>query len=193
MDKMEVVPNWTPTFRSRLSWGGLVAGAVVALALLDLLLFLGAAVGVSVADASRTGWEAGTVGAGVASVIFVAIATFFGAHVGVALSNLRGKSDAVLQGLCTWAVSFQAMAIYLTLIAAMGAGSIGDVPLPGAEVAPAAAAATAWWLFFTALIGGIAGMLGGVSAWPPREEEAGVPTRPRGEGIIVPGGRELTP
>jgi hypothetical protein len=204
--------TWKPT-RARLSWGGTIAGAVVVLALFDLLLFLGAAVGLSAA--STAGWEGGKVGAGagIATAIFIALATFFGAHVGVSLSSLRGKSEAVLQGLVTWALSFQSMAIYLTFIATLGAGAAsslagnalgqaaaaGAIPTAPPAVTPeqqqqaqATSAAASWWLFAAAVLGAAGGMLGGMSAWPAREEEAGVPQRPRGERVTPPG-REVTP
>jgi len=89
---------------SRISWGAILAGSVLALALLFLLTLLGGAVGLSVSnsvDASKL-----RVGAVIWAIVTTCAALFVG---GMAISQFtvgENKTEAVMYGLIMWAVLF---------------------------------------------------------------------------------------
>jgi hypothetical protein len=125
----------------RISWGAVVAGAVVAVVLHLLLVLLGMAVGLAVVDADN----AGAVGTGAAIwwAICSLVSLFAGAWVAARLSGVPDRMDGMLQGLVVWSVT-TLLSIYL-LTSAIGAVTGGAMKvLSGAagmarEVAPQAA------------------------------------------------------
>ena len=89
---------------SRISWGAILAGAVLALALYFLLTLLGAAIGLSVAgDAGAA--ELGT-GAAVWSVVVTALCLFAGGYAASHFTVGEHKVEAAVYGLVVWAVVF---------------------------------------------------------------------------------------
>ena len=103
-----------PTFasywgnRSRISWGAVLAGAVVAVATTILLSLLGAAIGAgSIRPLDTTSTELahyGT-GAGIWEIINLALSMAFGGYVAARLSGTHSHLDGELHGLTMWGVA----------------------------------------------------------------------------------------
>lgn len=89
--------------RTRISWGAILAGAAVAMAIYVLLMSLGVAVGMSVSDDvnSRT---LGT-SAGVWGFISLLIALFAGGWVTTQVTVGESRTEAVLYGIVLWATT----------------------------------------------------------------------------------------
>jgi hypothetical protein len=89
--------------RSRISWGALLGGAVIALASALVFTFLFAAIGVSLRE---TDLRAETVGiaAIVAAIATMAVSLFLGGWVTSQLTAGETRSEAVIYGVLTWAV-----------------------------------------------------------------------------------------
>lgn len=96
--------------RSRISWGPIVAGATLALALFFLLTLLGGAIGLSIGNAVRAE-NLGT-GAAVWAIASTAVSLFVGGLVASQFSVGENKVEAALYGLIVWAVVF-AMLLWL--------------------------------------------------------------------------------
>jgi hypothetical protein len=117
--------------RSRVSWGAILAGAMVALALYFLLTLLGAAVGLSVGG--RVGPENIGSGAAVWAIASTLLALFVGGYVTSQCTVGENKGEAVLYGLILWGVLF-GMLLWLTATgvrsgfhAMVGVASAGEV------------------------------------------------------------------
>jgi hypothetical protein len=105
VDVEDVVP-----VRSRISWGAILAGSVLALALYFLLTLLGGAIGLSVADRI----DARNIGTGAAiyAILVTAACLFVGGFVASQLTTGENRPEAALYGLLVWAVVF-AMLLWL--------------------------------------------------------------------------------
>lgn len=98
--------------QSRVSWGPIFAGAVVALACYLVLTLLGAAVGLSVTDRVRPE-NLGT-GAAIWAIVSTAVALFVGGWVTSQCTVGENKLEAFMHGLIMWGV---VVAILLWLVA----------------------------------------------------------------------------
>lgn len=105
-----------PSLRSRVSWGAIFAGALVAIAVGATLNILGVAVGASTVDASSGGTpDAASLGIG-ASIWFLVsnlLGLLLGGYVAARLSGTADKADASLHGLATWATAYLVSAVLL--------------------------------------------------------------------------------
>ena len=95
---------------SRISWGAILAGAVLALALYFLLTLLGAAIGLSVSD-DASGRALGT-GAAIWAVLVTALCLFAGGYAASHFTVGESKAEAAVYGMLVWAVVF-AMLLWL--------------------------------------------------------------------------------
>lgn len=133
---------------SRISWAGIFLGAITTVAVGILLHALGAAIGLTAINPARGEWG-GSAGlwTGIWSFLSIVIATFIGAMVGCRSSTLFFRRDAASQGLGIWALSFLAMLLFVTSMAATtttnlatgaleGAGSAAQSQLQGGANAP---------------------------------------------------------
>jgi hypothetical protein len=102
--------------QSRVSWGALLAGAAVGVAIYTVLGLLGVAVGLTVSD--RTSPENIGLGAGVWAFVSLAIAMFFAGWVTTQCTVGETRTEAVLYGVVVWAVT----ATFLVWSAATGLG-----------------------------------------------------------------------
>jgi hypothetical protein len=93
--------------RSRVSWGAIAAGAMVALTIYVVLTILGVALGIEVA-VRRFGAELGA-GAAVYTILALLLAMFFGGWTTSRLAVGESKLEAVLYGLILWGVLFTGM------------------------------------------------------------------------------------
>ena len=122
--------------RSRISWGAVLAGAIVAAATSLLLSLLGAAFGAgSISDLQQAGHgEANGVGAGAAlwAIIDLFLSMAFGGYVAARLSGTHSHLDGELHGITMWALA--------TLIGVLGfAGALaGAIDRMGFNFGPSA-------------------------------------------------------
>ena len=120
------VPDGAPALRSRVSWGAILAGAVVALTIGLMLNTLGVAVGVSTVDAVAGDTpSASTLGIGAAVWLLVAnlIGLGVGGYAAGRLSGTADKTDATLHGIGVWAIGFLLSAVLLGNMAGGAASS----------------------------------------------------------------------
>jgi hypothetical protein len=97
--------------KSRVSWGALIAGAMVGIAIYALLAMLGIAVGLTVAeDASR---DALSTGAAIWSFVSLLLAMFFAGWVTTVCTVGENRREAMLYGVIVWAVT-SSLLLWLT-------------------------------------------------------------------------------
>ena len=100
-------PFWGAS-RSRISWGAVVAGAVVAVATTILLSLLGAAMGagsIHALDATSTDLSNYGTGAAIWEIINLALSMAFGGYVAARLSGTHSHLDGELHGITMWGVA----------------------------------------------------------------------------------------
>jgi hypothetical protein len=90
--------------RSRVSWGALLAGAMVAIAVLVLLTVLGAACELSVYN--RSSARQLEVGGAIWAVVSTLIALFVGGYVTSQLAVGENRTEAAIYGVILWGVLF---------------------------------------------------------------------------------------
>src|SRR5215472_10495671 len=93
--------------RSRVSWGAIAAGAMVALTIYIALTMIGVALGIELA-ARGSGDQVGA-GAAIYSIVVLLLAMFFGGWATSRLAVGESKLEAVLYGLILWGVLFTGM------------------------------------------------------------------------------------
>ncbi|HEU4619973.1 MAG TPA: hypothetical protein VFV10_18190 [Gammaproteobacteria bacterium] len=99
---------------TRVSWGGIWGGVLVALGVLILLTALGLAVGVSAANPGQT--EAETIGtaAGIWGGISLLIALFLGGWVATRIGAITDRTTGFFEGSLVWVLSLLIMAYAAT-------------------------------------------------------------------------------
>jgi polyhydroxyalkanoate synthesis regulator phasin len=134
----------------RMSWGAVLAGAVVALSVQLLLTLLGLGIGLATVDPAAGGTpDAATFG--IATGVFYAIVTllslFFGGWVAGRLAGMPVRTDGLLHGLVTWSVAMLVLLyVVTTSVGAILSGTLGMVGTAlqaagqGAQAAAGAAA-----------------------------------------------------
>jgi Protein of unknown function (DUF2795) len=113
--------------RSRISWGAVIAGAVVAVATTLLLSLLGAAMGagsIHALDTTSTDLANYGTGAAIWEIINLALSMAFGGYVAARLSGTHSHLDAELHGVTMWGV---AVLLGSVLLAHAVSGLIGMV------------------------------------------------------------------
>jgi len=100
-----------PPVGTRISWGAILAGTMVALALYFLLTLLGAALGFSVSGQVRPENIAG--GAAVWAIAAMLLALFAGGYVTSQCTVGESKGESVMYGVVVWGVLF-AILLWLT-------------------------------------------------------------------------------
>jgi hypothetical protein len=118
---MTEVRNQDVVVRSGSMWSGLFAGSVSAIAVLGVLLALGAAIGLAaiqpaagnVPQVTETG-----IAAGIWSALSVGVACFVGAVIGAMIAGLTHRRDASSFGFSVWATSLAAIFAFGALASA---------------------------------------------------------------------------
>ena len=128
--------------RSRISWGAVLAGAVVAVATTLLLSLLGAAMGagsIHALDTTSTDLANYGIGAAIWEIINLALSMAFGGYVAARLSGTHSHLDAELHGITVWAVAVLLGSVLLAQavsgligMAWQGAGSVVSHAVGGA-------------------------------------------------------------
>ena len=111
-----VVPEGAPALPSRISWGAVIAGAVVALTTGLMLNSLGAGIGATTVDAAARGTpSASSLGVGAALWLLVSnlIGLAAGGYVASRLSGTSDNTDGTLHGLAVWGTTFLISAMLL--------------------------------------------------------------------------------
>ena len=105
---------------TKVSWGGIFGGVLVAVGLLFLLGALGVAVGISAADPGQT--EASTLGAGAGiwTGVSLLIALFVGGMVSTRIGAITDGTTGFFEGALVWVVSM----LMLVYLAASGVSTI---------------------------------------------------------------------
>lgn len=132
----------TPGTR-RVSWGAILAGVVVALAVHVLLGVMGVAIGASVIDpmSEANPVEGIGIGSGIWFVITVIVGMLAGGFVAGALASIPTRLDRTLHGLATWSV----VTLLSVLLLATGLGRLigGTMNIVGSGLQQAGRAASA--------------------------------------------------
>jgi ABC-type transport system involved in multi-copper enzyme maturation permease subunit len=108
--------------RSRVSWGAIAAGAMVALTIYVVLTMLGVALGLEMA-LRGSGADLGA-GAAIYSILVLLLAMFFGGWATSRLAVGESKLEAVLYGLILWGVLFLVMLWLLSFGMRTGFGAL---------------------------------------------------------------------
>ena len=143
-----VLPEGAPSLPSRVSWGAVIAGAVVALTIGLMLNALGAGIGATTVDAAaRDTPSASSFGIGAAIWVLVSnlIGLAVGGYVAARLSGTSDNTDGTLHGLAVWGTTFLISAVLLGNLvsgiastAASGASSLVSSVASGAGSAVSA-------------------------------------------------------
>ncbi|MBB5696338.1 hypothetical protein [Muricoccus pecuniae] len=111
-----VLPEGAPSLPTRVSWGAVIAGAVVALTIGLMLNALGAGIGATAVDATARGTpSASSFGIGAAIWVLVSnlIGLATGGYVAARLSGTSDNTDGTLHGLAVWGTTFLISAVLL--------------------------------------------------------------------------------
>jgi ElaB/YqjD/DUF883 family membrane-anchored ribosome-binding protein len=115
----------------RMSWGAVLAGAVVALSVQLLLSLLGLGIGLATVDPA-VGDTPSAASFGIATGVFYAIVTlvslFAGGWVAGRLAGMPVRTDGLLHGVVTWAVAMLLLLyVVTTTVGAVLSGTLGMV------------------------------------------------------------------
>ena len=108
---------------TKVSWGGIFGGVLVAVGLLFLLGALGAAIGISAADPGET--QASTLGmaAGIWAGVSLLIALFVGGMVSTRIGAITDGTTGFFEGALVWVVSILMMVYFVSSGVSLLAGS----------------------------------------------------------------------
>ena len=122
---------------SRISWGAIAAGSVLALALYFLLTLLGGAIGFSVSDK----FEGRNIGmaAAIYAIAVTAVCLFAGGFLASQLTAGENKREAAIYGLLVWAVVFAMLLWLMATGVRAGFNTMVGVATAGTSVANATA------------------------------------------------------
>jgi hypothetical protein len=90
---------------TRVSWGAILAGATVAMAVHVVLSLLGAAFGFSLLDVNRTDAQTVSLIGALYSLFACAVSFFIGGWVATQTAVGENRTEAIIHGAATWAVS----------------------------------------------------------------------------------------
>jgi Protein of unknown function (DUF2795) len=113
--------EWRRSY-SRISWGAVVAGAVVAAATMLLLSFLGVAIGAGALRLTQAGsadWQSYGLGAGIWTTIDLILSMAFGGYVAARLSGTHSHLDGELHGITVWAVALLLATVLMAQLASL--------------------------------------------------------------------------
>lgn len=142
-----------PALPSRISWGAVFAGAIIAVTVGTMLNILGLAIGATAVDATSAdtpGASTFGIGAGIWLLVANTIGLLVGGYTAARLSGGADSTDSLLHGLSVWAVGFLLSAVLLgnivagaTSTAFQGASSILGGVASGAGQAASSASGPA--------------------------------------------------
>lgn len=118
-----------PSLRSRISWGSIFAGAVIAVSVGAMLNTLGAAIGANMVDATQAATPDATtfgIGGGIWFLVSNLIGMGVGAYAAARLSGTADSTDGTLHGLATWATTTIFTALLVGSIASSAVSTLGS-------------------------------------------------------------------
>jgi hypothetical protein len=123
---------------SRVSWGSVFAGLLIATALQIVLTVLGAAIGLTALNGEDSGKAFG-IGAGIWALLVPLVTLFVGGMTAGRLANVRDRADGFVHGALVWALSL----LLATYLVGTGASRIlgGTLNLAGNLTGSAVSAA----------------------------------------------------
>ena len=121
---------------SRINWGPIFAGSILALSLYFLLSLLGTATGLSVSD--KVNSHTMGIGAAVYATVVTALCLFIGGAVATQLAVGENKREAGIYGLLVWSLTFAMMLALMVGGLRAGFGAMVGVVTAGAQVGQAA-------------------------------------------------------
>jgi hypothetical protein len=134
---------------SRMSWGSVLAGALVAGASMILLSLLGVAFGAGglrFTQTTASDMAGYGLGAGIWTAIVLILSMGFGAYVAARLSGTHSHLDAELHGITVWAIAILLMIVLLAQAVGAILGTVARPPaLPQAVPLAAPARSPAAW------------------------------------------------
>ncbi|MBL6081889.1 hypothetical protein JMJ56_28295 [Belnapia sp. T18] len=129
-----VLPEGGPALPSRISWGAVIAGSLIAAVIAAMLNILGAAIGATTVDAvaqATPGAARMGIGAAIWLVIANTLALAVGGYTAARLSGTADDTDGILHGLAVWAVAFLVSAVMignmLAGLASTASSAVGSV------------------------------------------------------------------
>ena len=124
-----VVPEGGPVLRHRISWGAILAGALVAIVIGTALNILGAGIGLTTVDAQAHDSPAAST-MGIASAVWLLFANLLGLAIGgyvaARLSGTSDRSDATLHGAAVWATAYLVSAVLIGSLVSGAANTAGS-------------------------------------------------------------------
>jgi hypothetical protein len=182
-----VAGSWVPTevhpsTISRISWGAIFAGAVVAFVAQVLFTLLGFAIGLTVVEpmTAQAPWEGIGIGAGIWWVVTALISLFLGGWTAGRLSGMPTRQDAMLHGVVVWGlVTFASVFLAVSGAGAVAAGPIGIIQQAIQQTIgqvgqinqmdiTGGVTMSAWWAFI-ALLAGVVAVAVGATLGAPRD------------------------
>ncbi|MCG2578742.1 hypothetical protein LZ012_17225 [Dechloromonas sp. XY25] len=121
-----------------LSWGGIVAGLSVGIAINLLLLLIGAATGLAMFDAgdARQASQTGvSMAVAIWNTISMVIAAFAGGYVAARTAGMRRASDGVLHGVVAWGATLLISVFVLSTVAGTTLGTLFNAVTPAERMA----------------------------------------------------------
>ncbi|MBB5692778.1 hypothetical protein [Muricoccus pecuniae] len=110
------MPEGAPVLRHRISWGAILAGALIAIAVGAALNILGLAIGVTTVDV-QAGDTPSAGNLGIAGAVWLLVSNLLGLALGgyaaARLSGTADRSDATLHGAAVWATAYLVSAVLL--------------------------------------------------------------------------------
>lgn len=116
-----VAPEGAPALPPRVSWGAIIAGALVAVTVGAMLNILGVAIGATAVDAVSRGTPSASsfsIGAGIWLLVSNLVGLAAGGYTAARLSGTSDRTDATLHGLGVWATAFLVSAALLGSVVA---------------------------------------------------------------------------
>ena len=119
--------------RSRVSWGALAAGAMIAAAIYFVLTLIGIALGMEVAARGAT--QNLSMGAAIYAIVTLLIAMFFGGWATSRLAVGESKTEAVLYGIILWGTLFLGLIWLFSVGVRTGFGALVGISSGAGHVA----------------------------------------------------------
>ena len=179
-----------PSTISRISWGAIFAGTVVAFVAQILFTLLGLAIGLTIVEpmTGQAPWEGVGIGAGIWWVVTALISLFLGGWTAGRLSGMPLRQDAMLHGVVVWGlITFISVFFAISGVGAVASGPIGTIQQAMRQMSgqvgqinqmdlTGGVMMSAWWAF-AALLARVIAVAIGAALGAPRDLPASLGVR----------------
>jgi hypothetical protein len=173
-------PEVYPSTISRISWGAIFAGTVVAFVAQILFTLLGLAIGLTIIEpmTDQAPWEGVGIGAGIWWAVTALISLFLGGWAAGRLAGILLRQDAMLHGVVVWGlVTFASVFFAVSGVGAVASGPIGTIQQAMRQMIgqvgqinqmalTGGVMMSAWWAFAALLAGAVAVAVGAALGAP---------------------------